>query len=53
MPKKPFKLDESDKGIVIRNIENKRVGFVKGRGKRSRIQANTLRDMLNRAFDLG
>lgn len=51
MPKKPYKLDETDKGIVIRNYKNKRIGYVKGRNKRSRIQANTLRDMLNRAFE--
>lgn len=52
MGKQPFSLDESDKGYVIRNRNKKRVGFVKGRGKKSRIQANTLRDMLNRALSL-
>ncbi len=52
MGKKPFSLDESDKGFVIRNRNEKRVGFVRGRGKRSRIEANTIRDRLNRAMDL-
>lgn len=51
MPK-PFKLDESPKGFVIRNKNNKRVGFVNGKGKRSRVEANVIRDRLNRAMEL-
>lgn len=52
MPKKPFKLDVSKKGFVIRNRNNKRVGFVAGKGVKSRVTANVIRDRLNRAMEL-